>query len=126
MNSLQNLKVREDNLRNINQENLDAKNEEKVDKNNDEKSNKKSENSEETSSYFVEKNKQFSYCSFVAHKLTCKKKYKFYKIYDKFRTNILSEEQFIKNHIITYNLSKKENISLERKIYSLKEIIEDK
>ena len=126
VNSLQNLKVREDNLRNINQENLDAKNEEKIDKNNDEKSNKKSENSEETSSYFVEKNKQFSYCSFVAHKLTCKKKYQFYKIYDKFRTNILSEEQFIKNHIITYNLSKKENISLERQIYSLKEIIEDK
>ena len=126
LHSLQNLKVGEDNLRSLNQENLDTKNVEKVDKNNDEKSNKKSENSEETSSYFVEKNKQFSYCSYVAHKLTCKKKYQFYKIYDRFRTNILSEEQFIKNHVITYNLLKKENISLDKQIYSLKEIVENK
>ena len=108
------LKEREDNF---NQENLKAKYEKTI----DEKSNK---NSEETSSYFVEKNKQFSYCSYVAHKLSCKKKYTFYKIYGKFRTHILSEEQIIKNHIITYNLVKKEDISVDRQIYSLKEIID--
>ena len=63
------LKEREDNF---NQENLKAKYEKTI----DEKSNK---NSEETSSYFVEKNKQFSYCSYVGHKLSCKKNIHFIK-----------------------------------------------
>ena len=124
--SLQHLRVEENNLPNLNQENLDPKNEEKVDKNLDEQLNKNKENNEETSSYFVEKNKQFSYCSYVGHKLTCKRKFQFYKIYDKFRTNILSEEQLIRNHIVIYNLMKKEDISLDKQIHSLKEIVENK
>ena len=88
---------------------------------------KKSEESEEKSeeSLFVEKNKYFSYCSYVCHKFSCKKKYQHYKIYDKFRTKILSEEQIIKNHIITYNLSKVNNDLATKSITSLKEIINE-
>ena len=95
--------------------------------NNNLEKNEKSEGSEEKSekSLFVEKNKYFSYCSYVCHKLSCKKKYQHYKIYDKFRTKILSEEQIIKNHIIIYNLSKVNNDLANQNISSLKEIINE-
>ena len=53
------------------------------------------------------------------------KKYQLYKIYDKFRTKIYSEEQVNKIHIMTYNLSKVNNDLATKSISSLKEIINE-
>ena len=78
-------------------------------------------NHDDSESVFNEKNKEFRFCSFLIHKLTFHKKFKKYKIYSNFRKKIISEEQLIKNHIITYNLINDTN--LNRQIYSLKEMI---
>ena len=75
-------------------------------------------------SIFNEKNKKFHFCSFLIYKLTFYKKFKKYTIYTNFRKKIISEEQIIKNHIITYNLINATN--LNNRIYSLKEMINDK
>ena len=74
-------------------------------------------------SIFNEKNRHVSYWSYLCHKLTCKKKYPQYKIYDTFRCSILSEEQLVKNYILTYNLSKRSNITYMNQITSLKDLI---
>ena len=93
-------------------------------KNMSQKAENKVENNIEEESVFTEENKKMSYCSYVCFKLSCKKKYQHYKIYDKFRTKILSEEEIIKNYIITYNLYKANKSLINNKIYSVKEILE--
>ena len=79
------------------------------------------ENENDTESVFNDKNKEFHFCSFLIHKLTFYKKFKKYQIYSNFRKKIISEEQLIKNHIITYNLINATN--LNKQICSLKEMI---
>ena len=79
------------------------------------------ENENDTESVFNDKNKEFHFCSFLIYKLTFHKKFKKYKIYSNFRKKIISEEQLIKNHIITYNLINATN--LNKQICSLKEMI---
>ena len=83
--------------------------------------NKINNNINDTNSIFNEKNKQFSYCSFILYQFSCQKKNQRYKIYSNFRNKIISEEQLIKNHIIVYNLINTNN--LNNQIYSLKEMI---
>ena len=73
------------------------------------------ENENDTESVFNDKNKEFHFCSFLIHKLT------FHKKLSNFRKKIISEEQLIKNHIITFNLINATN--LNKQIYSLKEMI---
>ena len=50
------------------------------------------------------KNKTFF--TYLYYKLTCGNNNKYYKIYEHFRINIISEEHLIKNHLNIYNLLK--------------------
>ena len=47
-----------------------------------------------------------TFLSFIIFKLSLKKKYDFYKVYEDFRTKIISEEHLIRNHLNIFNLLK--------------------
>ena len=74
-------------------------------------------------SVFNEENQNFCYFSYLIHRITFDNAFKKYNIYKEFRGKIFNDEQFIKNHIILYNLNNKNKEN--SKIYSLKEIIND-
>ena len=57
-----------------------------------------------------------NFCKFIFYKLTCQKKQDNYKVYEKFRIKIISEEHLIRNHLNIYNLLK----VTERKRHSRK------
>ena len=49
-------------------------------------------------------NYRSTFYKFLLYKLYCDKKNKYYNIYHKFRTKIISEEHFIRSHLNIYNL----------------------
>ncbi len=70
-----------------------------------------------------EKAKKF--LDYICYKITCANKKKYFKIYENFRTKIISEEHLIRNHLNIYNLlrvteSKRHG---RRNSYQLKDLI---
>lgn len=61
-----------------------------------------------------------TFCNFLLYKLSCDGKNNYYNIYNNFRIKIISEEHFIRSHLIIYNLlkEKKEKSNKPRKRYS--------
>jgi len=61
-----------------------------------------------------------TFCNFLLYKLSCDGKNNYYNIYHNFRIKIISEEHFIRSHLIIYNLlkEKKEKSNKPRKRYS--------
>ena len=94
-------------------------------RNNEEDEKEKKEESEENDekSIFTEENRQFNIFSYIAYRYTLKKTFKKYKIYDNFINKVFSDEQFIKNHIILYNLSHNKNPDTQ--VYSLSDMLKD-
>jgi len=54
----------------------------------------------------AEREKDKNFCSFLFFKFSCEKKENVFKIYNKFRKKMISEEHLIKNHLNIYNLLK--------------------
>lgn len=57
------------------------------------------------------KRKKFNFWNYFVYKICCGKKNSKLKIYEDFRTKIISEEQLIKNHLNIYNLLKDSEIA---------------
>ena len=53
-----------------------------------------------------EKKDKKSFCNFLSFKISCGKKMECFKIYENFRMKIISEEHIIRNHLNIYNLLK--------------------
>ena len=70
-------------------------------------------NNKENSKNYYKKN---NFCDFLCYKITCKNKAENFRVYEKFRIKIISEEHIIKNHLNIYNLLK----VTERKRYARK------
>ena len=47
-----------------------------------------------------------TFWNYICYRVSCKKKKNFFKIYENFRTKIISEEHLIRNHLNIYNLLK--------------------
>ena len=70
-------------------------------------------------------NNTINFTNFMINKITCNKKNKYFKIYEKFRIQILSEEYLLKNYLDIYSLLKMcevNSFELEKK-YILKDLI---
>ena len=89
---------------NINSEN--EKTREEIEENNNQYDNKDININENDS-----KRKKFSFWNYFVYKICLGKKNSKLKIYEDFRTKIMSEEQLIKNHLNIYNLLKESEIS---------------
>ena len=59
---------------------------------------------EKSDSAHITQNKTKNFFEFILLTLFCKKKYKWYNVYNNFRKKIISEEHLIKNHLNIYNL----------------------
>jgi hypothetical protein len=61
-----------------------------------------------------------TFCKFLLYRLSCDGKNNYYKVYHNFRIKIISEEHFIRSHLIIYNLlkAKKEKRNRYKKRYS--------
>ena len=70
-------------------------------------------------------NKVKNFLDFLCYKITCKKKSQNFKIYEKFRIKIISEEHIIKNHLNIYNLLKvtERKRYVRKNSYRLKDVI---
>ena len=70
-------------------------------------------------------NKKNNFWGFLYYKITCKKKAQNFRIYEKFRTRIISEEHIIKNHLNIYNLLKvtEKKRYVRKNTYRLKDVI---
>ena len=64
--------------------------------------NKNINNKENSKKY----NKRNDFLDFLCYKISCKKKVQNFRVYEKFRIRIISEEHIIKNHLNIYNLLK--------------------
>jgi len=73
----------------------------------------------------ITQNKTKNFFEFIFLKLFCKKKYKWYNVYNNFRKKIISEEHLIKNHLNIYNLLRaiKNKKRYKRNSYELKDLI---
>ena len=73
----------------------------------------------------INQNKTKNFFEFIFLKLFCKKKYKWYNVYNNFRKKIISEEHLIKNHLNIYNLLRaiKNKKRFKRNSYELKDLI---
>jgi len=80
---------------------------------------------EKSDSANITHNKIKNFCEFIVFKLFCKKKYKWFEVYDNFRIKIISEEHLIKNHLNIYNLLRaiKHKKRFRRNSYELKDLI---
>jgi len=81
--------------------------------------------SEKSDSAHIIQNKAKNFFEFIVFKLFCKKKYKWFKVYNNFRIKMISEEHLIKNHLNIYNLLKalKHKKRFKRNSYELKDLI---
>ena len=70
------------------------------------------------------KKEKKSFCNFLIYKMTCNKNNNYFKIYETFRTKVMSEENITKNNLNVYSLlkmSEKNGFELNNK-YQLKDI----
>ena len=81
--------------------------------------------SEKSDFAHIIQNKAKNFFEFIVFKLFCKKKYKWFKVYNNFRIKMISEEHLIKNHLNIYNLLKalKHKKRFKRNSYELKDLI---
>ena len=72
-----------------------------------------------------EKKENRKFVNYLIFFFSCKNKNKYFKVYDDFRTNIISEEHLIRNHLNIYNLIKisQRKRNLKRPSYQLKDLI---
>ena len=98
------------------------------------KKDKNNVNRKDTSNYYIDLNnkekikanlKNNNFLNFVFYEISCKHKKKSFKVYDKFRKKILSEEHLVRNHLNIYNLLKvtEKKRSSKRYSYQLKDLI---
>ena len=52
------------------------------------------------------KNKKTKFLNYICFKISCGKKENYFKIYENFRTKIISEEHLIRNYFNFYNILK--------------------
>ena len=74
----------------------------------------------------IEKNKEMNFWNYLIFRINCRKNNNYFKIYEKFRIKIISEEHLIKNHLNVYGLLKMSEINgfeLENK-HQLEELID--
>ena len=68
-----------------------------------------------------------SFYKFLLYKLSCDKTNKYYSVYHNFRIKIISEEHFIRSHLIIYNLlkskTKKRNINRRKFSYQINDLM---
>ena len=68
-----------------------------------------------------------SFYKFLLYKLSCDKSNKYYNVYHDFRIKIISEEHFIRSHLIIYNLlkskTKKRNINRRKFSYQINDLM---
>ena len=66
-----------------------------------------------------------TFWNYFCYRVSCKKKKKFFKIYENFRTKIISEEHLIRNHLNIYNLLKvtERKRHSRRNSYQLKDLL---
>jgi len=71
------------------------------------------------------KKENYNFLIFLLFKLSCKKKDNCFKIYNRFRKKIISEDHLIKNHLNIYNLLKlsEKKRSFRRNSYRLSDLI---
>ena len=71
------------------------------------------------------KKKINNFFDFILFKIFCQKKYKWFKVYNKFRIKIISEEYLFKNHLNIYNILRviKNKRRFRRNSYQLKDLI---
>jgi len=72
-----------------------------------------------------EKKENRKFVNYLIFFFSCKNKNKYFKVYEDFRTNIISEEHLIRNHLNIYNLIKisQRKRNLKRPSYQLKDLI---
>jgi hypothetical protein len=72
-----------------------------------------------------EKKENRKFINYLIFFFSCKNKNKYFKVYEDFRTNIISEEHLIRNHLNIYNLIKisQRKRNLKRPSYQLKDLI---
>ena len=98
------------------------------------KKDKNNVNRKDTSNYYIDLNnkekikaniKNKNFLNFVFYEISCKHKKKSFKVYEKFRKKILSEEHLVRNHLNIYNLLKvtEKKRSSKRYSYQLKDLI---
>ena len=72
-----------------------------------------------------EKKENRKFVNYLIFFLSCKNKNKYFKLYEDFRTKIISEEHLIRNHLNIYNLIKisQRKRNLKRPSYQIKDLI---
>ena len=80
---------------------------------------------ERTNSPHTHKKQIKKFFDFILFKLFCQKNFKWFKVYNNFRTKIISEEFLFKNHLNIYNILRaiKNKRSFRRNSYRLKDLI---
>ena len=72
----------------------------------------------------LERNSSLNFCHFLCYRLTCRKKYTSFKIYENFRKKVISEEQTMNNYLNIYNLVKKnQSYNSYNRLYTMKDLL---
>ena len=71
------------------------------------------------------KKEEKTFFNYICYRISCGKNCNYFKIYEKFRIKIISEEHLIRNHLNIYNLLKvtEKKRSIKRNSYQLKDLI---
>lgn len=112
---------------NINKQVLNQKNDNNLQKENESLPNLSTKSIEESSNNSLnEDKKKLSFCSYLIYKITCCPKSNIYYKYVKFRKNILSEEEMMKNHLNLYNLMKNNSGRTFVRSFTLKDVLNNR
>ena len=147
INTIRNIEIKKDNINNVdikkdeNEKEQDNNNNQSYNKldlntniyeqninNNIKKHNENLSNQSKEEDIIYNDNKRrtstLNFCHFLCYRLTCRKKYTDFKIYENFRKKVISEEQSIKNYLNIYNLVKKNQFyGGYNRLYTIRDLI---
>lgn len=108
---------------NINKQALTQANVNNLQKENESIPNLSTKSIDQSSSNNLEDKKKLNFCSYLAYKISCCPKNNRYYNYEKFRKNIISEEEMMKNHLNLYNLMKNNTGQTFARSFTLKDLL---
>jgi hypothetical protein len=109
---------------NINKQVINQTNTNNVQKENESLPNLSTKSLDESSNNNLnEDKKKLNFCSYLIYKITCCPKNNRYYNYIKFRKDIISEEEMLKNHLNLYNLMKNNSNHTFSRSVTLKDLL---